>query len=351
LPDLARMSPPREEDLAACFLAGFPDRVAQVRAVPGRRAVAGSALDRIELALCQGGGARLSAASTVRDSRFLVAVAAEDTPSRGNAATSTEVRVAVGLEPEQLLEAPPGFLQESSDLTWDEARERVVARSRLTYGSLLVEESLAEEDPDSAAAVLARELAARWPKPFADDEPLRQYAARREFLQRLGDPSDLPDLSAGGFLDFLKTICRDRRSFAEIARTPLAAHIRSVLTAGQAARLDRLAPEKITVGAGRKTAVHYEPGATPWVASRLQDLFGTDRTPAVAEGKVSLVVHLLAPNNRPLQITMDLGGFWQREYPRLRRQYMRRYPRHPWPENPLTAEPPQRHKEHRDQKK
>ena len=356
LPALEKLHVPAEEDLAACFLAGFPDRVGQVRAGrAGRRAVAGSALDRIELALCQGGGARLSPASTVRDSRLLVAVAAEDNPSRGDAALSAEVRVAVGIEPELLLEAPADFLKESAETVWDGEGERVVSRSRLTYGGLLLEETPQEGDPEETARVLARALADRWPKPFPDDAPLRQYAARLDFLRRLGVEAEFPDLPGEAFDDFLGSICRGKRSFAEIARSSLKGCIDVALEPGQRSRLDRLAPERITLGSGRRVAVNYELGAAPWIGARLQEFFGTSRTPTLADGRVPLVVHLQAPSGRALQVTTDLAGFWQREYPKLRNAYMRRYPRHPWPEDPLAASPPpqkkhspQRHKGHKE---
>ncbi len=355
LPSLEQFRVPAEEEIAACFLAGFPDRVAQVRAGrAGRRAVAGSALDRIELALCQGGGARLSPGSTVRDSRFLVAVAAEDSPSRGDAALSAEVRVAVGIEPELLLAAPADFLKETTETVWDGEGERVVCRSRLTYGGLLLEETPAEGDPRETARVLARALADRWPKPFPDDAPLRQYAARLDFLRRQGVEAEFPNLAGEEFDDFMRSICQGKRSFVEIARSSLKEYIDAALDSGQRSRLDRLAPERITLGSGRRVAVNYELGAIPWIGARLQEFFGTARTPALADGRVPLVVHLQAPSGRALQVTTDLAGFWEREYPKLRNAYMRRYPRHPWPEDPLAATPPpkkhspQRHKGHKD---
>jgi ATP-dependent helicase HrpB len=81
--------------------------------------------------------------------------------------------------------------------------------------------------------------------------------------------------------------------------------------------------------------VHYERGKPPWVESRLQDFFGMTESPRVANGKVPLVIHLLAPNRRPVQTTTDLAGFWQRLYPQVRRELGRRYPKHAWPEKPL----------------
>jgi ATP-dependent helicase HrpB len=86
--------------------------------------------------------------------------------------------------------------------------------------------------------------------------------------------------------------------------------------------------------------IHYEAGRPPWIESRLQDFFGLAQGPAVAGGRVPLVLHLLAPNGRAVQVTTDLAGFWERHYPALRRELGRRYPRHSWPEDPLRASPP-----------
>ena len=99
----------------------------------------------------------------------------------------------------------------------------------------------------------------------------------------------------------------------------------------------RSRPERIRLSRGRHACVHYEAGQPPWVASRLQDFFGMRETPAVARGAVPVVVRLLAPNQRPVQTTSDLAGFWQRLYPQVRKELARRYPKHAWPEDPLEV--------------
>jgi ATP-dependent helicase HrpB len=106
------------------------------------------------------------------------------------------------------------------------------------------------------------------------------------------------------------------------------------------AALDRLAPEWVTLPGGRKVRVEYAEGQPPAIRSRLQDFFGLARGPAICEGRLPLTLHLLAPNGRAQQVTQDLAGFWERHYPAVRRELMRRYPRHSWPENGATATPP-----------
>jgi ATP-dependent helicase HrpB len=101
--------------------------------------------------------------------------------------------------------------------------------------------------------------------------------------------------------------------------------------------LNEAAPLNIRLSNGRQTMVHYEQHRPPWIASRLQDFFGMKDTPRIGPQKTPLVVHLLAPNHRAVQTTTDLAGFWERLYPQVRRELMRRYPRHAWPENPSAA--------------
>ena len=104
--------------------------------------------------------------------------------------------------------------------------------------------------------------------------------------------------------------------------------------------LDRLVPEQVSLANGRKVRVEYAEGQPPAISSRLQDFFGAARGPSVCDGKVPLTLHLLAPNGRAQQVTQDLAGFWERHYPAVRRELMRKYPRHSWPENGATATPP-----------
>jgi len=101
-----------------------------------------------------------------------------------------------------------------------------------------------------------------------------------------------------------------------------------------ARRLNQISPESLRLHSGRQTKIHYEHGKQPWIASRLQDFFGMRETPRIGERQTPVVVQLLAPNHRPVQTTTDLAGFWERLYPQVRRELMRRYPKHAWPERP-----------------
>src|SRR5207237_10713412 len=123
-------------------------------------------------------------------------------------------------------------------------------------------------------------------------------------------------------------------------RGDLAAALISRMGPDAGGKLARLAPETVTLSSGRKVRVEYAPGQPPAVRSRLQDFFGSARGPSICAGRVPLVLHLLAPTGPAQQVTTDLEGFWTRHYPAVRRELMRRYPRHPWPEHRRTPAPP-----------
>ncbi len=129
------------------------------------------------------------------------------------------------------------------------------------------------------------------------------------------------DVTAG-----LTRLCEGKLSFAELSPANLLGVLRPP-------GLEKRAPERLRLPGGREVKVHYAPGKPPWIESRLQDFFGVKETPRI--GETPVVVHLLAPNHRPVQVTTDLAGFWERLYPQVRRELSRRYPKHKWPEKPV----------------
>ncbi len=328
---------PTEHALLVATLAAYPDRV-------GRRRAAGSD----EVVLVGGGSARLDPASVVRQSALLVAVDAEERRGdRRPAARATEVRVRIAsaVTDEMLLDLFPASLRYEEDVAWNAAAERAEATERLVYEDLVLEEKRAPRaDPERIAAVLSAEALARGPRAFAPEGALDRIMARIALAAvhaqsvELGPPSEA-DLEAA-----LRELCAGRNSFAELREADLPAAVLARLAPRARAALDRLAPERVTLPGGRTSRVEYEAGKPPWIESRLQDFFGMTRGPAVAEGRVPIVLHLLAPNRRAVQVTTDLSGFWERHYPAIRRELMRRYPRHAWPEDPRAASPPQQRK-------
>jgi ATP-dependent helicase HrpB len=229
--------------------------------------------------------------------------------------------LACAIEPEWLID----HLTERSEVEWNRQTERVEQVSALLYDQLVVEETRGGPVDDEAAAKL---LAAQFTVDRTDLDP---FLARVEFA---AGHSGLRTLTEADVEASVVDLCYGLRSLAEVQKR--ASNLVPLLAQKIDARLlEEIAPSRLKLPGGRTTKVNYESGKPPWVASRLQDFFGMTESPRIANGKVPLVIHLLAPSQRPVQTTTDLAGFWQRLYPQLRKELGRRYPRHAWPENPL----------------
>ncbi|WP_163997323.1 ATP-dependent helicase HrpB [Pyxidicoccus caerfyrddinensis] len=314
-----------EQALMLSVLAGYPDRVARRRRPRAP-----------ELLLFGGGTVSLSEMSVVQDADLMVAVDAEERPGRG-----AMVRIASAVEPEWLLDLYPDALEEVDTLQWNAEARRVERLTRLSYGNLVLEETRTPAPPSEAAArVLVEAALAAGPGKFADPEALEQWRTRVALLAQAFPEAKFPAVDDAFLRDALASLCSDARSFKDLEGVSLLDALYARLTSEQQRLLATHAPERVTLPGGRGVKVHYEPGKPPWVESRLQDFFGMAQGPNVCAGRVPLVLHLLAPNMRAVQVTTDLAGFWERHYPAIRKELCRKYPRHSWPEDPRHAQPP-----------
>jgi len=317
--DLPWKNPPRqrgrdEDALLISVLAAFPDRVARRR-------------QGAELQLAAGGPAQLAPSSTVTGEEFLIAVEAEDRRDR----KAPLVRIASGIQPAWLLDLFPERVRETARVEWNRNAERVESVSALWFDQIVIEESRSAPDPEAAAALLAAKAMEAGLARFDEVERVEAFLNRARFAAQHG-AVPLPDPEAA-----LRMLATGLKSFGELESAARGAIVRAMeqqMPSAARRLLEEIAPERIKLPRGRSVLVHYEVDRTPWIASRLQDFFGMSATPLVARGAVPLVVHLLAPNQRPVQMTTDLAGFWQRLYPQVRRELSRRYPRHAWPEEP-----------------
>jgi ATP-dependent helicase HrpB len=305
---IARTSKQRKHNddaLLMSVLAGFPDRVARLRM--GKQVL-----------MSNGGSAEL--AGEPPPYQFMVAVDAEDRKEKA----LPLIRMTARIEPEWLIELFPDHVKDQSGAVWNRVAERVDAVSVLLYDELVIQESRgAVPDAQAAAELLAQKAMEAGVERFVDVDALNEFLGRVEFAG-----FETPDIPLA-----IRELCVGRRSFTELKRGGL--DLVSVLEQKIGARRFReVAPASIRLQKGRETKVHYERGKPPWIASRLQDFFGMRDTPRIGPERTPLVVHLLAPNQRPLQTTRDLAGFWERLYPEVRRELMRRYPKHAWPERP-----------------
>ncbi len=294
--------------LSLAILTAFPDRVARRRK------------DR-QLLLASGGSAVLEFDTAIE---FLVAVDIEDRSEHGQPL----VRLFCGLEPEWLVDLFPAHITERAGVEWNRTAERVEAVSALLYDHLVIEETRSgAPDPEQAGALLAEKALEAGIERFIDRDALDELLARINFASEHAQVPRIDIESA------FRELCRGLKSFADL-KSASGSMIATLEQRANAKLLNQIAPSRIRLASGRQAPIHYEAGKPPWVASRLQDFFGMRETPRIANGKVPLVVHLLAPNQRPVQTTTDLAGFWQRLYPQVRRELSRRYPKHAWPENP-----------------
>jgi ATP-dependent helicase HrpB len=317
-----------EDALLRALLTAYPDRVARRRAPHDRRAL-----------MVGGRGVRLAEESAVLGAELLVGIEVAAAPPGPQA--EDLVRLASEVLPGWL---PAERVRTTVELKLEAARERVVAWQRTRYEDLVLSErEVPPPDAEAAAALLAGAAAERLAAALALDDPevvsfLARVRCLRGWMPALGLPAlDEPEIAA-----LLPELARDCRSFAELRRAPLLDRLRGLLTFQQLAALEREAPERLAVPSGSRIRLLYEEGKPPVLAARIQELFGLADTPRVAAGRVPVLLHLLAPNQRPQQVTADLRSFWQNTYPQVRKELQGRYPRHAWPQDPWNASPERR---------
>lgn len=315
--------------LLAAILCAYPDRVA-------RRRTAGTS-GAAEFALAGGGGAALSPASIVRDDELVVLVDVEERGHGQGKASRTLVRLASAIEADWLLDLPGSPVHETTEVSWNSAAERVDVVRRLQYEQLVLDETRTVGDGRDAAQVtlLAQKVLATELRVFADGAELPHVLAKLELLAQQGGEAITIDTRR--IEEAVRTLCQNRASLDELRGLSIIDALLSDLSPRKSkADLARLLPDHVVLSRGRRVRVHYETGKPPWVESRLQDFFGMAEGPRVCNGRVAVVLHLLAPNQRAVQVTTDLAGFWSRHYAGIRKELCRRYPRHAWPEDPRT---------------
>lgn len=337
-----------DDDVAGVLVAlAYPDRVAQLRpAAPG-----GTTAGRFLLR--NGRGAVLDAEHALaREPWLAVAELAGTAADR-----ETRIALAAPLTLDALQAHAAEQIERADEVVWDAAAGAVRARRVDRLGALVLRERpVTDPDLEAVAATLlgvvrdavrARGLTAALPW----SDAARNLRERVAFA-RLAEPAtSWPDWSDGALVATLDTwlgpALAGRRRWDEVQALDLAAVLAAQLTRAQRTALDTVAPTHVTVPTGSRVRVDYTDPATPVLAVRLQELFGLADTPQLGHGRVALTLHLLSPAYRPVQVTRDLAGFWQASYFDVRKQLRGRYPRHPWPDDPLAAEPTRRAKPRR----
>lgn len=309
-----------EDALLRALVAGFPDRVAKRRDGSSDKGL-----------MVGGRGVRLGPRSAVQKSPLFLCV---DIDGGG---TDALVRQASEVHRDWL---PRSSLRSGDDLFFHPTQKQVVARRRVVFDDLVLEETpVSISDTRAAAEVLFDAARSQLNAVIPSDESLARFLARVRCLRKWMPELPLPSFHEPLMLGVLRELCEGRRSFSDLKAAPWLAALQSTMDYGLLQTIDREAPERITVPSGSRIGLTYEEDRPPILAVRIQEVFGMKQTPRIAGGRVPVLLHLLAPNMRPQQVTDDLASFWANTYGDVRKELKRRYPKHSWPEDPLAAPP------------
>jgi ATP-dependent helicase HrpB len=319
--------------LSQGLLTAFPDRVAKLRDSEGAKTRDRKGNQK-ELVLAEGGSVTAPDSALTRSHDLFLVIEAQEILQGSR--KQAKARSLCPVEEDWLLDFFPESLSEEQAFQWNSQAQRVEGFKRLRYRQLVLDEkALGPGDfGPEARELLYREALAAGPPAYSDPEELEAFLNRLRFTgERMGEEIVSGDARVQ---ETLKILCGNCRSFGDLRSAGLVQALRAGLPPQHLALVERLAPTSVLLPSGRRMAVHYEEGKPPWGESRIQDFFGMKTGPRVANGEVAVVLHLLSPAKRAMQVTSDLAGFWERQYPQLRKELSRRYPRHKWPENPLV---------------
>lgn len=316
-----------DEEMAGLVLSfAYPDRIAARR--PGQR-------ERYQLAA--GRGAFLPPGDPLAASEYLVVAQLDAGRKEGR------IFLAAQVDPAELRNCQPGLFHWQEQVSWDDGQQRVTALRREYLGSLVMSE---RNYPQAGEEQIMQAMADGIRRMGLDSLPwnagARRLQARINCLRGwqpegnwpcLEDEHLLADL--GWLTPYLTGITRHD----QLRQLSLTGILTAMLDWRQQQELDRAAPERLEVPSGSRIRIDYRPGEAPVLAVRLQEMFGLQETPTICHGRVKLLLHLLSPAQRPIQVTADLAGFWQRAYPEVKKELKGRYPKHHWPDDPLSARP------------
>ncbi|HJS66397.1 MAG TPA: ATP-dependent helicase HrpB [Nitrospiraceae bacterium] len=236
-------------------------------------------------------------------------------------------------------------IQVMDEILWDNAIQAVRATRQHRLGSLVLsEQGLSKPNPSAISTALLQGIRLAGLDRLAWTSDLRQWRARVAFLRRIeGEESRWPDLSDEALLqtldDWLSPYLSGFTTLDRVTKFDLTQPLHAFLSWEQSRRLEQWAPTHLTVPSGSSVHVEYETPDLPILAVRLQEMFGCKNTPRLVDGKIPVMLHLLSPARRPIQVTKDLSSFWTNTYQEVRKELRGRYPKHHWPEDPLTAPP------------
>ena len=305
------------EALQRCVLAGFPDMVA-LRLDGGT----------LRCALVHGRKGVLARESVV-GTPLLVASEVREVEMRGD--VETLLSLATAIKEEWLRELFPDGFRETTDVFFDSSLRRVLAKKQTRFHDLVLRSEQSDKVPhEQAAALLAREVEAGTCPLKLWDNTVDQWILRLNQLTEWFPEYELPKLGDDERRMLVEQICHGAVSYKDIKERPVWPVVKSWLSPVQQQLLDDQAPERIELPNGRKAKIVYATGTAPHIATRIQDLYGVTGELRIAAHRIPLVIQVLAPNHRPIQITQNLATFWKDSYPKIKQELQRKYPRHEW---------------------
>jgi ATP-dependent helicase HrpB len=325
--DLGALDP---EAAGALLAVGWPDRVGRAREPGSGRYVLGN-----------GRGAVLPAPQALGRAEFIVA------PALDAGEREARVFLAAPVSIDELRTACAGAIRRVAEVSWDVRTEAVLARRRELLGEVaLADEPWRDADPAAVADAMIDGIRTLGLEALPWEPALRQWQARVLLARAHDAAAPWPDVSDAALTaslgDWLAPWLDGVTRRDHLRRVDLGGALRGLLTHAQQRRLDELVPTHLPVPSGSRIAIDYLDGPVPALAVRLQEVFGLTASPAVCGGRVPVLLKLLSPAGRPVQVTRDLASFWATGYHEVRRELKGRYPRHYWPEDPHTAEPTRR---------
>ena len=313
-----------DEQMLKWLLLAYPDRVVKRRGADRTGVMVG------------GRGVRLAPQSVVRDAELYLALDAREDRRAGTLEIQVSLASMVRLEWLEALFAD--YVRRERVMRYDESRRRVIGTTRLWYHDLLLREDVNPfVDPREGASVLAEAARPQAASLFQTNPQASSWLARLDFVRRALPELNWPDFNDALFAGLLEVICQGKTGLDEVERVELIPFLQTRLNPAQIRELQASAPQTLVIPSRRQVRLVYEPGKPPILAARVQELFGWTDTPRVARGRVPVLLHLLGPNNRPVQITNDLRSFWTTTYHQVRKDLRGRYPKHAWPEDPFQA--------------
>ncbi|WP_205995669.1 ATP-dependent helicase HrpB [Pseudolabrys sp. FHR47] len=319
-----------ETSVGAILSLAYPDRVAKNRGSGGA------------FLLANGRGGQVDAASSLARESFIVV--AELT----GAANASRIVLAAPISLEEIEASFADRIEDRDAVTFDNASASLRARRTRRLGSIVLAEQIKQVTPDADTAhILAQGLIAQGLGKLDWSKAALQLRTRVEFLRK-AEGNEWPDMSDEGLAatatEWLEPVLMDKTARGQISAGELFDAVSNLVPWNLRRRLDDEAPTHFTAPTGTNAAIDYEAEQGPTISIRLQELFGLSKHPAIAGGRIPLVIELLSPGHKPVQITRDLPGFWRGSYADVRTEMRGRYPRHPWPDDPASALPTRRAK-------